>query len=130
MFFNVVLGVLFFYSFAKRSRAWSPRNGNDAAFLVPGSISSRRSRPGSSPFPVRRSSIRCSGNSGDYGHESKCRNLIKNGTNCKISRLLDSHSTTQTLTTRTHTHPYEYTYANPTPMSTSEGLSTGRSGDS
>jgi hypothetical protein len=34
------------------------------------------------------------------------------------------------LTTRTHTHPYEYTYANPTPMSTSEGLSTGRSGDS
>jgi hypothetical protein len=30
----------------------------------------------------------------------------------------------------THTHPYEYTYANPTPMSTSEGLSTGRSGDS
>jgi hypothetical protein len=33
-------------------------------------------------------------------------------------------------TTRTHTFPYEYTYANPTPMSTSEGLSTGRSGDS
>jgi hypothetical protein len=30
----------------------------------------------------------------------------------------------------THTHPYEYTYANPTPMSTFEGLSTGRSGDS
>jgi hypothetical protein len=29
-----------------------------------------------------------------------------------------------------HTHPYEYTYANPTPMSTSEGLSTGRSRDS
>jgi hypothetical protein len=28
------------------------------------------------------------------------------------------------------THPYEYTYANPTPMSTSEGLSTGSSGDS
>jgi hypothetical protein len=36
----------------------------------------------------------------------------------------------QTLTTRTHTHPYEYTYTNPNPMSTSEGLSTGRSGDS
>jgi hypothetical protein len=33
------------------------------------------------------------------------------------------------LTTRTHTHPYEYTYANPTPMSTSEGLSTARSGE-
>jgi hypothetical protein len=29
-----------------------------------------------------------------------------------------------------HTHPYEYTYANPTPMSTSEGLSTDRSRDS
>jgi hypothetical protein len=29
-----------------------------------------------------------------------------------------------------HTHPYEYMYANPTPMSTSEGLSTGRLGDS
>jgi hypothetical protein len=29
-----------------------------------------------------------------------------------------------------HTHHYEYTYANPTPMSTSEGLSTRRSGDS
>jgi hypothetical protein len=42
----------------------------------------------------------------------------------------DWHSTTQTLTTRTHTHPYEYTYANPTPMSTFEGLSTDRSGDS
>jgi hypothetical protein len=40
------------------------------------------------------------------------------------------HSTTQTLTTRTHTNPYEYTYVNPTPMSTSEGLSTDRSGDS
>jgi hypothetical protein len=39
-------------------------------------------------------------------------------------------SATQTLTTRTHTHPYEYTYANPTPMSTSEGLSTDRSADS
>jgi hypothetical protein len=38
--------------------------------------------------------------------------------------FLGSHSTTQTLTIRTHTHPYEYTYANPTPMSTSEGLST------
>jgi hypothetical protein len=37
---------------------------------------------------------------------------------------------TQALTTRTHTHPYEYTYAKPTPMSTSEGPSTGRSGDS
>jgi hypothetical protein len=36
----------------------------------------------------------------------------------------------QTLTTRMHTHPYEYTYANPTPMSTSGGLSTDRSGDS
>jgi hypothetical protein len=36
----------------------------------------------------------------------------------------------QTFTTRTHTHPYEFTYTNPTPMSTSEGLSTGRSGDS
>jgi hypothetical protein len=34
------------------------------------------------------------------------------------------------LTTRTHTHPYEYTYANATPMSTFEGLSTSRSGDS
>jgi hypothetical protein len=45
-------------------------------------------------------------------------------------RFLDSHSTTHTLTTRTHTHPYEYTYANPTAMSTFEGLSTGRSGDS
>jgi hypothetical protein len=32
----------------------------------------------------------------------------------------------QTVTTRTHTHPYEYTYTNSTPMSTSEGLSTGR----
>jgi hypothetical protein len=42
----------------------------------------------------------------------------------------ESYSTTHTLTTRTHTHPYEYTYANPTPISTSEGLSTGRSGDS
>jgi hypothetical protein len=40
----------------------------------------------------------------------------------------DWRSTTQILTTRTHTHPYEYTYANPTPMSTSEGRSTGRSG--
>jgi hypothetical protein len=40
------------------------------------------------------------------------------------------HSTTQTLTTRTHTHPYEYMYANYTPMSTFEGLSTGRSRDS
>jgi hypothetical protein len=29
-----------------------------------------------------------------------------------------------------HTHPYEYTYANPTPMSTSKGLSTVRSEDS
>jgi hypothetical protein len=29
-----------------------------------------------------------------------------------------------------HTHPYEYTYASPTPMSTFEGLSTDRSGDS
>jgi hypothetical protein len=44
--------------------------------------------------------------------------------------FLELHSTTQTLTTRTHTYPYEYTCANPTPMSTSEGLSTGRSGDS
>jgi hypothetical protein len=44
--------------------------------------------------------------------------------------FLELHSTTQTLTTRTHTHLYEYTYANPTLMSTSEGLSTGRSGDS
>jgi hypothetical protein len=35
----------------------------------------------------------------------------------------------KTLTTH-YTHPYEYMYANPTPMSTSEGLSTGRSGDS
>jgi hypothetical protein len=26
-----------------------------------------------------------------------------------------------------HTYPYEYMYANPTPMSTSEGLSAGRS---
>jgi hypothetical protein len=34
------------------------------------------------------------------------------------------------LTTSTHTHPYEYMYANPTPMSTSERLSTGRSEDS
>jgi hypothetical protein len=41
--------------------------------------------------------------------------------------FLELHSTTQTLTTRTHTHPNEYTYANPTPMSTSGGLSTGRS---
>jgi hypothetical protein len=38
--------------------------------------------------------------------------------------------TAQTLTTHTRTHPYEYTYANPTPMSTSGGLSTDRSGDS
>jgi hypothetical protein len=44
--------------------------------------------------------------------------------------FLELHSTIQTLTTRTHTHPYEYTYANPTPMSTFEGLSAGRSGDS
>jgi hypothetical protein len=28
-----------------------------------------------------------------------------------------------------HTHPYVNTYANPTPMNTSEGLSTGRYGD-
>jgi hypothetical protein len=34
------------------------------------------------------------------------------------------------LTTHAHIHPYEYTYANPTPMSTYEGLSTGRSRDS
>jgi hypothetical protein len=34
------------------------------------------------------------------------------------------------FTTLKHTHPYEYIYTNPTPMSTSEGLSTGRSGDS
>jgi hypothetical protein len=44
--------------------------------------------------------------------------------------FLESHGTTQTLTKCTHTYPYEYTYANSTPMSTSEGLSTGRSGDS
>jgi hypothetical protein len=44
--------------------------------------------------------------------------------------LLELHSTTQTLTICTHTHPYEYTFANPTPMSTSEGPSTDRSGDS
>jgi hypothetical protein len=44
--------------------------------------------------------------------------------------FLDSHSTTQMLITRTHTQLYEYTYANPTPMSTSEGLSTDTSGDS
>jgi hypothetical protein len=37
---------------------------------------------------------------------------------------------THPLTTCTHTHPYEYTYANHTSMSISEGLSTGRSGDS
>jgi hypothetical protein len=43
--------------------------------------------------------------------------------------FLEWHSKTQTLTTRTHAHPYEYMYANPTPMSTSEWLSTGRSGD-
>jgi hypothetical protein len=47
-----------------------------------------------------------------------------------VEVFLELHSTTQTLTTRTHTHPYEYTYANPTPMSTSEGLSTGKSVDS
>jgi hypothetical protein len=34
------------------------------------------------------------------------------------------------LTLCTHTHPYEYTYANPTPISTSEGPSTGKSEDS
>jgi hypothetical protein len=44
--------------------------------------------------------------------------------------FLELHSTTHMLTTRTHTHPYEYTYTNPAPMCTSEGLSTGRSGDS
>jgi hypothetical protein len=66
------------------------------------------------------------------------KNLRKNLCNTILSSFfchyytlfLEWHSTTQTLTTRTHTHPYEYTYANPTPMSTSEGLSTGRSGDS
>jgi hypothetical protein len=42
----------------------------------------------------------------------------------------DSHGTTQTLITCRYTHLYEYTYANPTPMISSEGLSTGRSGDS
>jgi hypothetical protein len=46
------------------------------------------------------------------------------------SIILELHSTTQTLTTRMHTHPYEYTYVNPTPMSTSEGLSTDISEDS
>jgi hypothetical protein len=46
-----------------------------------------------------------------------------------VMLFFELHSRTQTLTTRSHTHPYEYTYANP-PMSTSEGLSTGRSGDS
>jgi hypothetical protein len=44
--------------------------------------------------------------------------------------FLELQSIMQTVTSRTHTHPYEYTYANPTPMNTSEGLSTGRSGDS
>jgi hypothetical protein len=44
--------------------------------------------------------------------------------------FLELHSRTHMLTTRTHTHPYEYTYTNPAPMCTSEGLSTGRSGDS
>jgi hypothetical protein len=44
--------------------------------------------------------------------------------------FLELHSTTQTLTTRTHTHLYEHKYANLTPMRTTEGLSTGRSGDS
>jgi hypothetical protein len=44
--------------------------------------------------------------------------------------FLELHSTTQILTTRTHTHPYEHTCTNPTLMSTSEGLSTGRSGES
>jgi hypothetical protein len=47
-----------------------------------------------------------------------------------LTFILKLYSTTQTFTTRTHTHPYEYMYANPTPMSTSEGLSTARSGDS
>jgi hypothetical protein len=36
----------------------------------------------------------------------------------------------QMLRTRTHTHPYEHKCANPTLMSTSEGPSTGRSGES
>jgi hypothetical protein len=44
--------------------------------------------------------------------------------------FLESRSTTQMLTTRTHTHHYEYANTNPTPMRTSEGLSTSRSGDS
>jgi hypothetical protein len=37
---------------------------------------------------------------------------------------IDTHNT------HAKSHPYEYTYANPTPMNTSEGLSTGRSGNS
>jgi hypothetical protein len=49
---------------------------------------------------------------------------------CQCIFSWELHSTTQTLTTRARTHPYEYTYANSTPMSTSEGLNTGRSGDS
>jgi hypothetical protein len=45
--------------------------------------------------------------------------------------FLELHSTEYNPNVaRTHTHPYEYTYANPTLMSTSEGLSTDRSGDS
>jgi hypothetical protein len=39
--------------------------------------------------------------------------------------FLRLHSRTQILTTRTHTAPCEYTYANSTPVSISEGLSTG-----
>jgi hypothetical protein len=37
--------------------------------------------------------------------------------------FLELHSTTQTLTIHTHIHPCEHMYANPTPMSTSKGLS-------
>jgi hypothetical protein len=44
--------------------------------------------------------------------------------------FLELHSTTQMLTTCMHTYLYRYMYANPTPMSTFEGPSTNRSGDS
>jgi hypothetical protein len=68
------------------------------------------------------------------GSQPKLRNCNNLTLYCHVKLLYDiffeSSSTTQTLTTRTHTHSYEYTYANPTSMSTSEGLSTGRSGDS
>jgi hypothetical protein len=59
------------------------------------------------------------------GNKGSTRKFVKRST-----IFFKLHSTTQTFTSHTQTHPYEHTHANPTPMSTSEGLSTGRSEDS